>query len=139
MEYAIHDPLEKQSAMSYNRQRMREMNYYFDTKQGTNASMPLNTSYVYKMTRLTKPTKLCYISEGRSSSSPLCAWNAVLADNSQGGTKFDFRHNKRINVLFADGHVESRTLKEIPFQNDGHGNQAYYHAFWKPVNPTYDY
>lgn len=29
-EYAIHNPLEKQSAMSYNGQRMREMNYYFD-------------------------------------------------------------------------------------------------------------
>lgn len=115
------------------------INRRFDAK-GTSAAMPINPAYIYKTSRLTQPSRLCYITEGKASKQFLCNWNAVFTDNTtQAAAAFDFRHNRNINILFAEGHVENRNSRQIPHKDDGHGSNSYYHAFWKPEKPNYHY
>lgn len=114
------------------------MSNHFSAKNSS-AEPPVNANKVFRIGQLQYPSQLCYIAEG-ASKYYLCYWNAVMVDfTSSACAKFDFRHNLSANVLFIDSHVEPKRMGQVPFQNDGHGNESYYHPFWNPNNVRYFY
>lgn len=95
-----------------------------------------------RISTFSRPSKTVYIWEGE--------WNAgtsqartpygviTLANGTSGPAwasdeaasfgKFAFRHNGRMNVLFLDGHAESRTLAQAQELND----PKFFNPDWKP-------
>ncbi len=52
---------------------------------------------------------------------------ATITPEKTGG--FVFRHGNKANLLFMDGHVEARSIEEIPSANQK--DQPLYNAFWR--------
>ncbi len=89
----------------------------------------INMSNVYKSGRIRHPSRLCQITEGASSSLLFCYWNAAADADNGTAAKIALRHNRRANIQFVDGHVESRCYEEIPCSSASVG---YSSKFWRP-------
>lgn len=80
-----------------------------------------NQSGDKKMSTLIKePSKTCLLIENDNAVAAGVSGRRQLIENVIG------RHETHVNVLFCDGHIEARTLPEIPLDNNPEGR-----TFWR--------
>lgn len=96
-----------------------------------------------KISRYKKPSESSLVMDVGS-------WNAPYADTSaqtkvhtsSGDYQVSYRHNsaQNANVVFAEGHVESRKFRSIPSEDSGSlgwTNSRTKSFFWAPLSPHY--
>ena len=83
-----------------------------------------------KIAAFTNPSSLCTAGEGYLYSGD---YNLYSVSSTPAREPYVFRHNGGMNILFADGHVQFMTAKEIP-QTAGSSVKA----FWDPKATTSD-
>ncbi|MBE6372182.1 MAG: type II secretion system protein [Lentisphaerae bacterium] len=106
------------------------MNFFLDAKMnGEGSSTYLDRNKVRKLASIKFPTRFMHITEGCSGYLRAHYAYVYVNNGNNHASKFAFRHNGAINVLFSDSHVESRLPSQIP-SKDVHGTDAYYSAFW---------
>lgn len=91
-------------------------------------SYAMNSSYTpsfWQSRRVLVPQEAFLVGENRPDSEARRIVRPGQAD-------IGFEHNERANFLFLDGHVESRTLEEIPPGSEN--NRPHYIRFWQPLN-----
>lgn len=109
------------------------MNAYLDLLYKEDGNLKLNHGKIHKLTSIRYPTRFMHITEG-DSKYPLAHYTSVFTNkNANWYGRFAFRHNGTINILFSDGHVETRLPLQIPSENV-HGTEAFYSAFWNLNN-----
>lgn len=87
-------------------------------------SYAMNSSYTpsfWQTKRVRYPAEAFLVGENRATSE-----TRRITPGDMG-----FEHNGYTNLLFLDGHVESRTLEMIPPHSDRH--QPHYVRFWRPL------
>ena len=96
------------------------MNDNFNARYDTS----IKASGIVKLSRLRHASSMLYISETRE-------WWKVRASSvftsASGYSSIHFRHNRAVNVLYLDGHVNSRKWNNFPVDRNG--------KFWS-TNPT---
>jgi prepilin-type processing-associated H-X9-DG protein/prepilin-type N-terminal cleavage/methylation domain-containing protein len=104
---------------------------------GQGVSYPANawvmTTYLFHFTELPQLPKTELIMDGYSGDGYQMSCSTYPLDESVPGYGVRYRHNKRANVLFADGHVESRP-KPIPGYWD---NPPESRTFWDGAHPLW--
>ena len=98
------------------------MNSYLDALSKSDGNLSLNLTKMCKITSIKCPTRFMHITEG-DTTYPMANWGYILTSKPTSWYgRFAFRHNGTVNVLFSDGHVETRLPNQI--------STNYYSAFW---------
>ena len=98
--------------------------YVMNSKFNARDKNQLKIAGIFKMSRLRFASSLLHITEGCD------YWKTRASDiwaSTSGFSKLQFRHNRAVNVLYVDGHVNSRQMSGFPTVSSG--------KFWAP-EPT---